>query len=111
MNKYVNESQLSEMFDHDQGNFAIFLYTPMCGTCKLAERMLDIIMEMQPGVRLYKSNINALSEFVQSWKIQSVPCLLVVSQGDLLYKIYAMNSVDHLYNKLKPIFFHNKRVL
>lgn len=109
--KECSETELSEMLDDDQGNFAIFLYTPMCGTCKLTERMLGIIMEMQPHIRLYKSNINALSEFVQAWKIQSVPCLLVMAQGDLLYKIYAMNSVDHLYNKLKPIFLVNKRVL
>lgn len=99
-----SEPYLSLKLDQEKEAFAVLLYTPMCGTCKLAERMLNIIETMKPGISLYKSNMNALFELGQAWKIESVPCLLVMDQGELIHKIYAMDSVDHLYKLLKPLY-------
>lgn len=103
-----SETQLSLKLDHEQEAFAVLLYTPMCGTCKLAERMLNIIEAMKPGISLYKSNMNALFEFGQAWKIQSVPCLLILDKGELIRKVYAMESVDHLYKLLQPLYNNHK---
>src|SRR5690554_2342261 len=97
------EPELSLKLNQDKGAYAVFLYTPMCGTCKLAERMLDIIEVMEPDICIYKSNVNSLAKFSQEWQIASVPCLLLMNNGELIRKEYAMGSVDHLYNILKPI--------
>jgi hypothetical protein len=102
------EPALSMKLEHDTGAYAIFLYTPMCGTCKLAERMLDIIITMEPSLQIYKSNINLLAKFSQTWQVESMPCLLIMDKGELLRKIYAMRSVDDLYKILLPIM--KKRV-
>ncbi len=80
--------------------FAVFLYTPLCGTCKLAERMLDIVLTMEPGLPLYKSNINFLPLVSQSWQISSVPCIVIIEAGQAKKMIYQMRAVDDLYLQL-----------
>jgi thioredoxin-like negative regulator of GroEL len=98
-----SQKELSEHAEQADSAFAVFLYTPLCGTCKLAERMLDIIMTMQPTLPLYKSNLNFLPSISQDWKIQSVPCLLIVEAGKAKRMIYRMQAVDELYRQLKPL--------
>jgi thiol-disulfide isomerase/thioredoxin len=83
--------------------FALFLYTPFCGTCKLTERMLDIIMTMEPALPLYKSNINFLPRITQEWQIQSVPCIVIAEVEKPKKMIYRMQAVDDLYLQLKPL--------
>jgi thioredoxin-like negative regulator of GroEL len=82
--------------------FAVFLYTPLCGTCKLAERMLDIILTMEPDLPIYKSNVNFLPRVVQDWQITSIPCIVILKDGPDK-KLYSMKSVDDLYRELKPL--------
>jgi len=83
--------------------FAAFLFTPLCGTCKLAERMLEIIITMQPTLPLYKSNINFLPQLSQEWQIQSVPCIIIKEAGKEKRMIYRMQAVDELYRQLLPL--------
>lgn len=81
--------------------FAVFLYTPLCGTCKLTERMLEIIKMTDPVLPIYKSNINYLPAVSLEWKITSVPCIVIVKEGQPQQLLYSMNSVSALYDKLK----------
>ncbi|GAA4707082.1 thioredoxin family protein [Brevibacillus fulvus] len=86
-----------------QETFALLLFTPFCGTCKLAERMLQIIMELSAGqLAICRANINTMPDVAQSWQVQSVPCLLVFSQGREVKRFYALQSVDYLYQQLRP---------
>ncbi|NDI35525.1 thioredoxin family protein [Chengkuizengella sediminis] len=86
---------------NEQREFALFIYTPMCGTCKLSERMLNITVQMNINKTIYKSNINYLPHVTNTYEITSVPCLLLFKNRILFKKEYSMNSVDHLYQILK----------
>lgn len=78
----------------------LFLYTPFCGTCTLAERMLGIILQMAPEINIVKCNVNLTPELCREWKIASVPCLLRIEKGQPAEKLYRMQSVDALYEWL-----------
>jgi thioredoxin-like negative regulator of GroEL len=83
--------------------FAVFLYTPFCGTCKLTERMLSIILTMEPRLPISKSNVNFLPQIIQNWQITSVPCIVIIEAGKDMKRIYNMKSVDHLFDELRPL--------
>ncbi|MFD2612161.1 thioredoxin family protein [Paenibacillus gansuensis] len=85
------------------GNFALFLYTPLCGTCKVAARMLEIIEAMHPEAPFYQTNVNFAPDLVQRFQITSIPCILIFIDGRPVETLYAMKSVDELYTKLKPV--------
>ncbi|MFS0644489.1 thioredoxin family protein [Siminovitchia sp. 179-K 8D1 HS] len=78
----------------------LYFYTPLCGTCRVAGRMLDIIEEMN-GKTIYKADLNYIPEIAELFKIESVPCLLILNRGAVSRKIYAFRSIPYLVEILK----------
>jgi thioredoxin-like negative regulator of GroEL len=97
------QKELLERTETADSSFAVFMYTPFCGTCNLTERMLDIVMIMEPKLPLYKSNINFLPQVSLEWQISSVPCLVIVKAKQEKKMFYQMKGVDDLYHLLMPL--------
>lgn len=79
----------------------IYLYTPLCGTCQLAKKMLTIVEEAIPSLEIKMADLNYLPTYAESWGIESVPCLIVFDEGKVENKIYAFQSVDYLFHFFK----------
>ncbi|MFC5541846.1 MAG: thioredoxin family protein [Bacilli bacterium] len=80
---------------------ALYLYTPFCGTCKVASKMLEVVEVLLPQIPIGKANINFLEDFAFEQQIESVPCLLITKNGKEHEKVYAFESVQNLYEKLR----------
>ncbi|WP_225340419.1 thioredoxin family protein [Lysinibacillus capsici] len=80
---------------------AFYLYTPMCGTCAVASKMMSVIEQLLPQLQIGKANINFLEHIAYEHQIESVPCLLISDGGKVTEKIYAFQSVPFLYELLK----------
>lgn len=80
----------------------VYFYTPLCGTCKLARRMLEVVDVALNHLQIYTCNINLMPKQAQIWKITSVPALLVFYGTDVDNQLYRFQSVEHLYAFLKP---------
>ena len=76
----------------------VFLYTPLCGTCMAARKMLDVLYAMDNQLPLYTCNMNLAPELAKAWMIESIPCIVVLKQGRIVEKIYAMGSVPRYMN-------------
>lgn len=81
----------------------IYLYTPLCGTCQVAGKMLTVIEELLPNVSIGKTDLNYMPDLAEKWEIESVPCLLIFKRGKLEEKVYAFQSVPDLLNKIKSL--------
>jgi thioredoxin-like negative regulator of GroEL len=103
MNELTPQQIMQKWEQPDSDPYALYIYTPFCGTCKLTERMLHVIEELLPNLPLAKININTIPKLVQTWKITSVPCLLFIEKGEITKQIYAMKSIEHLYQLLQPL--------
>lgn len=88
----------------DQGDtFCLYVYTPICGTCQVASKILTVSIELVPQLLVGKMNINYFPDMARQYEIESVPCLLIFEQGILLNKIYAFQSVPYIYSLLKKL--------
>lgn len=76
----------------------VYFYTPMCGTCALAETYLDIAAEMESVPPVLKVDINFSPQTAEKWKIESVPCLVLIDNNRLEKKMYAFENVLKIYN-------------
>ncbi|WP_102264232.1 thioredoxin family protein [Mesobacillus jeotgali] len=81
----------------------LYFYTPMCGTCQVASKMLTVIEQLLPDVSSGKADLNYLPEMAERFEIESVPCLIVLREGKEQEKIYAFQSVPYLFEKLKEL--------
>ncbi|MBJ6360608.1 thioredoxin domain-containing protein [Paenibacillus sp. GCM10012307] len=97
----ITEQQLLAHMSAIPDTEAVLLYTPFCGTCKLAERMAGIVQETTAALPMYKLNINYAPVLREQWQIASVPCLAILDKDGLKLKEYALRSVDHIYRLLK----------
>lgn len=79
-----------------------YIYTPMCGTCQVASKMMNVIKELIP-FSIGQANINFVENLAQDYEIESVPCLLIAKHGVVLKKIYAFQSVPYLLEVIKSI--------
>lgn len=81
----------------------LYFYTPMCGTCQVASKMLTVIEQLLPDVPSGKADLNYLPEMAERFEIESVPCLIILREGEEQEKIYAFQSVPYLFERLKEL--------
>ncbi len=100
----MNEWTLEQWNSHkNSGQLTIlYIYTPMCGTCQVASKMMQVIKEMKPFL-IGQANINYLGDFAMDHQIESVPCLLIAKGGTVYKKIYAFQSVPFILDAIKSI--------
>ncbi|MEK4875826.1 MULTISPECIES: thioredoxin domain-containing protein [Bacillus] len=84
----------------ETGKTVLYFYTPLCGTCAVAGKMVDVIEKLFPDCTFAKADINYHEDFAHQYEIESVPCLMIFDKKELKDKIYAFHSVPFLYEKL-----------
>ncbi|MDF1510917.1 thioredoxin family protein [Robertmurraya sp. DFI.2.37] len=81
--------------------FFLYLYTPLCGTCQVAGKMLEIVEKLFPNETWGKCDLNYIPNFALEWEVESVPCLLLFNESRIMKKVYAFHSVPYLYELIK----------
>ena len=98
----VSQAELEKVC-REGHTFALFVYTPLCGTCKLAKRMLTVVEAALPTARVYQLDVNLSVQVAKHWQISSVPALLLFVGGELKERHYALQSVGYLYDILRSM--------
>mgnify|MGYP001178158384 CR=1 FL=1 len=95
----LSESELEEELKKERS--FIYISTPFCGTCQVAEKILQVVEKMMPKLELRTINANYFPKNMEKWQVESVPCLLVLEQGRIKEKVYAFHSVPFMYEFFK----------
>jgi thiol-disulfide isomerase/thioredoxin len=99
----TNLENIIEMYREDETKYFYF-YTPFCGICKKANKMLELTEEaLKNNIEIKKVNLNLTPGLSRLFGIANVPCVIITKSGNVMEKIYSFDSVTELYNRL-----HNK---
>ncbi|MFD1708627.1 thioredoxin family protein [Siminovitchia sediminis] len=90
----------------EQEHAFIYFYTPLCGTCQVAGRMLEIV-EKITDTSIGKADLNYMPDLAMELKIESVPCLFILQKGVPAEKVYAFRSVPHLLEIIREYIGNN----
>lgn len=85
----------------EEDSFILYLYTPLCGTCQVAGKMVEVVSELLPTLSWVKMDLNYIPDLAEKWEIENVPCLLIMNNGAIEERFYAFHSVPYLYEKIK----------
>lgn len=91
-----------ELLERSEGKAAesdvrfICFYTPLCGTCKVGMRMLEVVAAMHPDIPVGLCNINYAPRLANGWRIKSVPCLVRCEDGSPAAFLYRLGTVQEL---------------
>ncbi|MBO0992075.1 thioredoxin family protein [Bacillus sp. SD088] len=97
--KECTKDEIIEAVENKQ-SLILYFYTPLCGTCQVAGKMLGIVEQMMAEPPFKKADLNYLPEIAEQFSIESVPCLIQLNKGKIENKIYAFHSVPYLYEQL-----------
>lgn len=89
-----------EMHKKKSSQSLFYLYTPFCGTCQVASKMMSVIDMMREDLPIGKADLNYLEDVAVDYQIESVPCLLIAKDGEVQEKIYAFQSIPYLLEKI-----------
>lgn len=95
------ELQEKDVLNITDSKYLVYLYTPLCGTCKVGGKMLEVVEEMLPSIPFYKINLNFSPSLAKQWKVESVPCYILLSGNEIVNMEYTFHSVSHLYDTIK----------
>ncbi|MDQ0190091.1 thioredoxin family protein [Alicyclobacillus cycloheptanicus] len=98
----ADDYELKQTLWQTEGPVVVFFHTPLCGTCKVGRKMLDVALAALPDIPAFACNLNAMPHYAQEWQIESIPCLVVVERLKVVEKIYAFQSAGHLFRVLQP---------
>jgi thioredoxin 1 len=90
-----------EEFLQNKETGLVYFYTPICGTCQMAGKMLEVIAKLFPNMKMGKADLNYIPEMANQFEVKSVPCLLIIHSGQVMEKIFAFQSVPYLHEKIK----------
>ncbi|MBM7570985.1 thioredoxin family protein [Aquibacillus albus] len=79
----------------------VYVHTPMCGTCKLARKMLEAVEAISEDYHFHELNASLYPQFLQKNRIKSVPCLLIMKNGKVKETIYSFESVTNIYFRIQ----------
>ncbi|ODP30064.1 Thioredoxin-like protein YusE [Paenibacillus nuruki] len=99
----LTEQQALAMATTSGQAVAIYAYTPLCGTCKMGRRMLEITLPLLPEQTVYALNVNFAPTFVQAYEISSIPCLIVFEawREKTPRFLYRMESVPRILEHIR----------
>ncbi|ENH96817.1 thioredoxin-like protein [Gracilibacillus halophilus YIM-C55.5] len=80
--------------------YVIFVHTPFCATCQLAEKMLYVLEETDNQLSFYRMDASYFPSFMEDQAITSVPALLLVEKNQVQKRLYAFESVPKVYETL-----------
>ncbi|XMB66206.1 thioredoxin family protein [Mycoplasmatota bacterium zrk1] len=95
--------KLVELREEFSENILVFGYTTNCGTCKFAEKMLDIVMESVSNIKVVKINLSMSNEIVNHYEIKSSPVFILLKHGKIFDIFYAAHSVVNIYEKISAL--------
>ncbi|MYL33714.1 thioredoxin [Pontibacillus yanchengensis] len=77
-----------------------FIHSPFCGTCHIARKMLETLEATKTELTFNELNASIHPNFMHTFQIESVPCLLITDGMDVEEKVYAFHSVPYMYQKV-----------
>ncbi|MBT2287935.1 thioredoxin family protein [Paenibacillus albidus] len=104
--KERNEPELLNELETAGPPLVVFVYTPLCGTCKAARRMLEVAEHLLPSaVAVVAANVNMMPGLVSKYRISSVPALMVVpGSRDVAPVIhYSLGSVERILDYIRSV--------
>lgn len=83
----------------------VFFYTPLCGTCGAARKMLDVTEQLLPDGTLLEADVNFMPAVVQRYQIRSVPAILALTgkPEDSPRILYRMSSVQDILTFIRGV--------
>lgn len=99
--KTINESEfINEVKD---GLVLVDFYAEWCGPCKMLSPVLEQINDENENLKVIKVNIDDSRALANYFKIQSIPTLVLLKDGEFLHRMTGFKSKKIIEELIKKV--------
>jgi len=98
-----SKSQLLELVSNNE-NVIVDFYADWCGPCKMLMPLLTKLSEEHKNVTFCKVNVDANAELSIDYKIQSIPHVFFIKNGEIVHEFKGIQSKPQIINSIKKHF-------
>jgi thioredoxin 1 len=90
----------SEVINSDKPVLLDF-WASWCGPCKMVSPLVDEIANENPDIKVGKINVDEEGELAQTYKVMSIPTLMVIKDGKVYNSTVGVQSKQTILGLLK----------
>ena len=92
----INKSNFKETVINSKQTVVLDFYADWCGPCKMFAPVLHKLAEENPGVAFGKINVDEEPALAQSFKIQSIPTIVIIKDGTIKEVLVGLRNKDEI---------------
>lgn len=92
----VTKEEHDKIIENADRPVLIDFYATWCGPCQMLSPVIDEICGMRDDFIILKADVDDELELAQVYRVTSVPTLIMVDDGDILFQIAGFKPREHL---------------
>ena len=97
------KKKFKEVIQHSEEAILVDFFADWCGPCQSMIPVLEKVVAEQDGkITLYKINVDKHPQLAQHYAIRSIPHLMLVKKGKILWRKGGLLSSTELARQLRP---------
>lgn len=91
----------------EKGFVVVDFFSTTCGPCKIFSKILENLVADIPFVNIVKVNTTDFPELGEKYKIQAVPTILFLKEGEILERNVGVLQEAELKERISRYFYGN----
>lgn len=92
----ISESNFKENVLDSKKTVVLDFYADWCGPCKMFSPVLHKLAQENPEVTFGKINVDEEPSLAQSFKIQSIPTVVIIKDGTIKEVLVGLRNKDEI---------------
>ena len=98
--KIINKNNMDDILSSDKKVLLDF-YASWCTPCKMLSPVVDKIADEHPEFIIGKINVEEEQELAKQFRVQSVPSLFIMKNGEIINRSHGIISEKKILNLLQ----------
>lgn len=101
MIRKINTNEFNEYILNNKELALVDFYAEWCGPCRMLGPVIEGISEEITNVKFYKLDVDSDMDIAYKYKINSIPCLILFKDGEVVDKSLGFKPYDDLIEWIK----------
>ena len=96
----VTKQEFEDIINNSHELVVVDFFTEWCMPCLIISPIIEELAEQMQGVKFVKINLDENQELASTYKVTSIPCLIVFKDGEAVDRIIGAQTKEKIEEKI-----------